>query len=170
MVNGEDNRAGLNLAARTLAAILKYDNEIPGRRAKNAPVVKGYYYTEKDLVAQIKSCIGVDGSRPFKTIECSIMDIADDIAYSTYDIEDAFKAGFLSPVSMLAVNQPLARRVAREVTERLQKAFPRLPKPETDFRIDDVYVILTDIFQEVWAGSKSTLEEFKKGEWTELSS
>jgi dGTPase len=30
------------------------------------------------------------------------MDIADDIAYSTYDLEDTFKAGFLTPLDLLA--------------------------------------------------------------------
>jgi dGTP triphosphohydrolase len=30
------------------------------------------------------------------------MDIADDIAYSTYDIEDAFKAEFLCPLGILS--------------------------------------------------------------------
>jgi len=29
------------------------------------------------------------------------MDFADDIAYSTYDLEDAFKAEFLCPLGML---------------------------------------------------------------------
>ena len=39
------------------------------------------------------------GDGEFKTIECAIMDLADDIAYSTYDLEDAFKAGFVTPCS-----------------------------------------------------------------------
>lgn len=32
-----------------------------------------------------------DGNQAAKTLECSIVDIADDIAYAVYDIVDAFK-------------------------------------------------------------------------------
>ena len=45
----EDKRVGLNLAYRTLAAVLKYDNCIPLRRSES-PLVKGYYLSEEGLV------------------------------------------------------------------------------------------------------------------------
>ncbi len=86
-------RAGLNLTYRTLASILKYDKKIPVRE-KGARVEKGYYEEEAALVREIKEHLtGIKGyTEPIKTIECQIMDIADDIAYSTYDLEDAMKA------------------------------------------------------------------------------
>jgi hypothetical protein len=93
-VNGEDLRMGLNLTYRSLAGILKYDRCIPRRRRsrpkkyRDRPM-KGYYAEERQLVAEIKrQVVGRDEVENFKTIECSIMDIADDIAYSTYDLED----------------------------------------------------------------------------------
>ncbi len=96
---GKDCRVGLNLTYRTLASTLKYDKEIPqlSEARKDKKVQKGYYRTERDLVSKIKSSILGDykPEKAFKTIECSIMDIADDICYSTYDLEDAFKANFL---------------------------------------------------------------------------
>jgi dGTPase len=55
VLDGKDNRAGLNLTYRTLAAVLKYDNEIPTPREK---VAKGYYYTERDLVQIIRQALG----------------------------------------------------------------------------------------------------------------
>ena len=101
----EDKRVGLNLTYRTLAAVLKYDNCIPLRRSES-PLVKGYYLSEEGLVKRIKEHVvgpdiadGMEGG--FKTIECQIMDVADDIAYSTYDLEDALKTGFVSPMSMI---------------------------------------------------------------------
>jgi dGTPase len=87
---------GLNLTFRTLAAILKYDKKIPLRRAAKAGFVKGYYASDVGLVKQIKTKVsGSEGSKKkdWKTLECSIMDVADDIAYSTFDLEDALKAG-----------------------------------------------------------------------------
>jgi dGTPase len=49
---------------------------------------------------------GAEYADEFKTIECSIMDIADDIAYSTYDLEDSFKR--------------LSARIARDGYERVK--------------------------------------------------
>ena len=89
-----DERVGLDLTCRTLASVLKYDRHIPFERTDDG-VVKGYYDSERELVERIKKAVlgrrvAPDGT--FKTIECGIMDLADDIAYSTYDLEDAFKA------------------------------------------------------------------------------
>lgn len=102
--DGKDLRAGLNLCFRSLAGVLKYDNQIP-LIAQDQKLSKGYYASEQELVTQIKkavlgdACDGYDG--PFKVIEMQIMDLADDIAYSTYDFEDALKAGFASPLDIL---------------------------------------------------------------------
>ena len=89
-----DVRCGLNLTYRSLASLLKYDKAIPIRYEdrESSGVMKGYYAEDTELVNNIKSnVLGiVDDDLEFKTIECSIMDIADDIAYSTYDLEDIF--------------------------------------------------------------------------------
>ena len=102
----EEVRVGLNLTYRTLAAVLKYDKRIPRRRCAKADLVKGYYESERKLVEKIKEKVcgvrhGVE-SGAFKTVECQIMDIADDIAYSTYDLEDALKTRFVSPMLMIS--------------------------------------------------------------------
>jgi dGTPase len=46
------------------------------------------------------------------------MDLADDIAYSTYDIEDAFKSGFLDPMSMVCAEDSLLAKVGEELNIR----------------------------------------------------
>ncbi|WP_116964735.1 dGTP triphosphohydrolase [Fastidiosibacter lacustris] len=119
--SGKDNRFGLNLTYRTLAAILKYDKEIPSYIISSSGYpIKGYYLSEKMLVEKIKQHVlagyseGVLVGKKFKTIECSIMDLADDIAYSTYDIEDAFKGGFLDPLSMLNTEHKLLKKVQQQ--------------------------------------------------------
>lgn len=116
-----DRRAGLNLTYRTLAAVLKYDSLIPAERPKGAEVCKGYYFEDHPVVDDIKKHVvpGWTGGAKFKTIECAIMDIADDIAYSTYDLEDSLKAGFLTPVKILTSGMDLLERVARIVTKKI---------------------------------------------------
>ena len=118
----EDRRVGLNLTYRTLAAVLKYDKCIPRRRRRKAGLVKGYYRSERKLVDRVKEQVagsglgGFDGV--FKTVECQIMDIADDIAYSTYDLEDALKTGFVSPMSMiLALNSQVTVDAVKDKTK-----------------------------------------------------
>ncbi len=114
---------GLNLTFRTLAAILKYDKRIPHSRRREAKFCKGYYGSEAELVGRIKEAVAGDADRTgFKTVECAIMDLADDIAYSTFDLEDSLKVGFLTPASILSSSERLLSQVAKKVTETLDEA------------------------------------------------
>jgi dGTPase len=123
--DGFDRRLGLNLTYRSLAAVLKYDNPIALRRLKAAPLEKGYYRSETALVSAIKAHVGLPkGKVKFKSIECQIMDIADDIAYSTYDLEDAMKGGFTHPLQLVTrimgdknLFEKLFEKVGKEVKE-----------------------------------------------------
>lgn len=115
-------RFGLNLTFRSLAAVLKYDNKIPPVRRADEQLVKGYYESEKSLVDEIKRRVtqSDDVSGKFKTVECSIMDVADDIAYSTYDLEDTLKAGFLTPLDILyevQKNESLVNEIVKKAKE-----------------------------------------------------
>ena len=125
-----DSRIGLNLTHRTLASILKYDKTIPiesSKRPEPDKVMKGYYSSDMQLVENIKrDVIGTSGyGGEFKTIECQIMDLADDIAYSTYDLEDALKAGFVSPLEILndSLNDALMQKVAKKVSDKTGNPF-----------------------------------------------
>ena len=70
------------------------------------------------------------------------MDLADDIAYSTYDLEDAFKAGFLTPLKMISASRKLLERVASVVNERLAANYTEHPP----FGPKDVGKVLLSIF------------------------
>ena len=151
---GKDCRVGLNLTYRTLASTLKYDKEIPqlSEARKEKKVQKGYYRTERDLVSKIKSNILGDykPEKTFKTIECSIMDIADDISYSTYDLEDAFKANFLSPLNMIAASDEILEAVATEVRESLKKHPLAQSQRKVKFSSSDVINVLLTLFGSIF--------------------
>lgn len=141
-----DERVGLNLTYRTLACALKYDRKIPHVRGASDHLVKGYYAEEAELVENIKKSVapGLTLDRSFKTIECSIMDIADDIAYSTYDLEDSLKAGFLTPADILSSGSELLGRVAAKVRNSLPRS-----GQEARFEAEDVLSVFWDIFSDI---------------------
>ncbi|QLE78860.1 dNTP triphosphohydrolase [Francisella sp. Scap27] len=128
---------GLNLTYRTLAATIKYDNLIPEKAGK---VTKGYYQEELRLVESIKKSLlsnkSIASDKSFKTIECYIMDVADDIAYSTYDVEDALKGGFIDPLSMASIDDKLIAKILDAVPDNL------------NITAEDVKNILKNIFAE----------------------
>lgn len=121
----EGHDLGLNLTYQTLASILKKCEEIPTLEV--GAKKKGYYASEAGLVKQIRTTVlgeEVENSALFqgenfsklRTQECAIMDIADDIAYATYDLEDSFKGGFLNAMDMLACSDELAQEIASKIS------------------------------------------------------
>jgi dGTPase len=164
VLDGKDNRCGLNLTARTLASILKYSDLIPERnndrkKYKNE-VMKGYYFSDRELVAFIiKSVTGVEEkslpkNKKFKTVECQIMDIADDIAYSTYDLEDAFKVGFLNPLSFVASDDDFYEEIASEIQKSLHEKYKgKYDEKELEFNKGHAYLIGAELFSQIFNGS-----------------
>ena len=148
-----DLRQGLNLTYRSMASVLKYDREIPEtdeertRQGIAKRPVKGYYDIERDLVNTIKANVAPGHTGPFKTIECSIMDLADDIAYSTYDIEDAFKAGFLSPIGMAAATANEKAAIADEINAKLAEEYD---DTDSALTVEEIDAVLGSIFYELY--------------------
>ena len=166
--DGQDKRVGLNLTARSLASILKYDREIPfsgAERNDEKGPIKGYYRYEKDVVDFIKKNICGDGEYPevFKTIECQIMDIADDIAYSTYDLEDSFQGGFIKPIDLFCVAREVIVSVKNKVNSKLKES---LTENQVGDRIKDV--LLKNIFDPLEVASNKWPIKYSKKELNDL--
>ncbi|WP_321941660.1 dGTP triphosphohydrolase [Paraburkholderia tropica] len=123
-----NERCGLNPTLRSIAAVLKYDQQIPlldKERREPGKLAKGYYASESELINKVKRAVaGEAAANKFRTIECDIMDIADDIAYSTYDLEDAFKAGFFNPLEILSwsTKTEAMKNVAQKVSKAVGEA------------------------------------------------
>ena len=107
---------GMNLTYALLNTIVKYP--VPSTRINigsgNIKEKKmGYYYADQDIFEAISTATGAKDSRHPLTY---ILEAADDLAYKTADIEDAFVKGFLS-----------FHELSREL-EKLQKE-----NPDADF-------------------------------------
>lgn len=149
---GIDRRLGLNLTYRSMASVLKYDEMIPLQRSPGDKLRKGYYASERQLVDEIKRHVGSPKKGgPLKTIECQIMDIADDIAYSTYDLEDAMKGGFTHPMQLLA-------KISQE--KFFKKLHEKVIGAVVDATENEVFNALTDILTLNIGTSASALEQY----------
>ncbi|MBD2846935.1 dNTP triphosphohydrolase [Paenibacillus sp. IB182496] len=78
--------SGLDLTAAVLLAINKYPHSMrePGR-------LKGVYPSEWEAIERLRALWGMPEG--CGTLETQLMDLCDDIAYSTHDIEDGIRAG-----------------------------------------------------------------------------
>jgi dGTPase len=109
---------GLNLTAAVLAGVLKYpwgrfhmpephptgwpESPRGARHGVDGPGAAKFSAYSIDLPEMVKALAAFPGLPPGRqTLECSVMDLADDIAYSLHDVEDFHRSGVLqfSPVS-----------------------------------------------------------------------
>ncbi|MCH4035803.1 MAG: deoxyguanosinetriphosphate triphosphohydrolase [Lachnospiraceae bacterium] len=86
---------GMNLTKALLATIIKYpvssleiDPSGPIRAHK-----MGYFQADREVFSDVETSCGLDGRRHPLTY---LLEAADDIAYHTADIEDAYRKGFLT--------------------------------------------------------------------------
>lgn len=87
---------GMNLTYALLNTIVKYpvpSDQIDKTSGNIKDKKMGYYYADADIFEDIQRETGTNGARHPLTY---ILEAADDIAYKTADIEDAFVKGFIS--------------------------------------------------------------------------
>ncbi len=87
---------GMNLTKGLLGTIIKYpvsSLEIDKHSDNICEHKMGYYYADKETFDDIEESLGLYGCRHPLTF---VLEAADDIAYRTADIEDAFKKGMIS--------------------------------------------------------------------------
>ena len=114
------NDNGMNLTYGLLSAVMKYPTPSTGidPRSGNLKDKKmGYFKAEESLFRDIQKETGTFGLRSPLSY---MLEAADDIAYSTADIEDAFKKGFIDYFIFHA------ELIKRGVQDRLVKKFEEL--------------------------------------------
>lgn len=152
-----ENNTGLNLTYRSLASILKYDKRVGDTSGASFPGVgelKGYYPEDADIVDEIKSHVlrkpyRAGQSPRLNTIECQILDIADDIAYSSFDLEDCLCADFIHPMDFLS---RLGSDKMEQIAETVSHGMAKRGIDET-IEAEDVHGCLFDIFKDLFEKS-----------------
>jgi dGTPase len=117
---------GLNLTRATLDAATKYPWAFDGKNPKF-----GFYEEDKEIFDWVR----LEVKDQAKVFEAQVMDIADDIAYSVHDIEDAIYGQHFSPLALDSepefkeVVKVAAKEYAPEIDEdNLNKALNSLIK------------------------------------------
>lgn len=144
-----DEFIGLDLTNVTLAAILKYPftRKTPYTAKKNRKF--NAYRTDEVVMKRVRTALlGADAGKEQQTLEASIMDLADDIAYAVHDLEDFFAAGAIDARAVTRklddaivgakieaiVKPPKRGRPGRkEVQQPVSWDFKRLAEPEDPF-------------------------------------
>lgn len=96
------NENGMNLTHALLSTIMKYPCSSLEIDRKSADVrfrKMGYFEAEEELFKSVQESTGTEGKRNPLTF---LLEAADDIAYSTADVEDAFKKGFFDYETFLS--------------------------------------------------------------------
>ena len=91
------------------------------------------------------------------------MDIADDIAYSTFDLEDVFKSGFFNPFDILTASTKFYDEAALNVTHSMRSN----DYDVFDYTRNDILYILSDVFKGLFdLDALEGVEELNKRELT----
>ena len=114
-------RFGMNLTCGLLSAVMKYPTPSTMILPESGNVKErkmGYFASEEEICRLLQEETGTNGARHPLTL---ILEAADDIAYATADIEDAFKKGFFSyNTLMYELNE---RGVIKPYQEKLSDSY-----------------------------------------------
>jgi dGTPase len=98
--NRDAGRAGMSASRALLDGVLKYKRLYRDRAGDH----HHFIYDEEENVLKfcfathdLAGALGGGAVNDFKSLECQVMDLADDIAYSCFDVVDGAKARFLTP-------------------------------------------------------------------------
>jgi len=122
-----DSEFGLNLTTSVLNTVVKYPADSLCVNGKHANVKNhkiGYYLSESEEFSKITADTGTN----IKNCYCRhpltfILEAADDIAYATADLEDAFKKGFFSIETFIEFFENELHKYEKQLTkEQIEKS------------------------------------------------
>lgn len=167
-----DNENGLNLTRATLLSILKYPvtyDKVVNPNNQNKPpkfsvftedeerlkwLIDIFDNNEIDFFQEIKEGDTINDHRKTnnKTLECSIIEIADDIAYVTHDLQDALKLELID-LQMIAdvLEQYKNTRIFGKLCQKFKDVMKNsntYKKDLKNFFADMIHLLIKDVFVE----------------------
>lgn len=179
---------GMNLTKGLLGTIIKYpiaSNQITDSKQQKAdaengrklPAITyrkmGYYYADREVFHDIQEATGTNGCRHPLTF---LLEAADDIAYRTADIEDAYKKGCLSFEKLLSeLNQKrndaveaVYGQMVDDLSGRYRKAVERqIDSPEIYALQNWIVRVQGKMIQCVTEGFRKHYHEIMEGTYAE---
>ncbi|WP_040951406.1 deoxyguanosinetriphosphate triphosphohydrolase family protein [Gorillibacterium massiliense] len=143
--------SGLDLTAAVLLAINKYPYclDDPGR-------IKGVYSSEWDSIKELRDKWHIpDGCR---TLETQLMDLCDDIAYSTHDIEDGIRAGKIQMHRAFFEDEWLSEHLVEEIVNDEGNLEVGWEKVDIKGMVKETLASYLEQWEEVyvWSGKESS--------------
>ena len=154
VLHADGRSAGVNLTRASLDAAVKY----PWTLAEAASHPKGersakycVYPDDEPVFRWLKQGLPDPTERP---MECRIMDLADDIAYSVHDVEDAIATGAFDPIALVD------SRVIDVIVEQTRDWYGEQWDPD---RLVEAFLRLKrlDMFPDRFNGSRAALARLK---------
>ncbi len=167
------NSEGLDLTLRTISAISKYpwsrgepcgkDREerladchvLPCRRVGACTRARtwhkfNFYDDQQDILTRIQETSFV--GKEIQSLEASVMDLADDVAYAVHDLEDFFLSGYISKdrvINDLESASPANKTPFSDLALELGSKYPYYDETIFYTQILDVTGKLSDFFDQV---------------------
>jgi dGTPase len=137
---------GLDLTAATMSALMKYPITCDERNQNSQATKKfGYFECESDLVSWLRDKTGLQAGQRHPLTW--VMEAADDIAYSSLDIEDAIKKRILSPEDVLAEIEERDGEEFRETASNLNRIYRSFDR--TSRSVEEIREIKASYFRTV---------------------
>jgi dGTPase len=95
--NRAGGRGGMSPSRALLDGVLKYKRLYRDRAGEKNHFIYDDQAEVLEFCFGTRDLAGQPNANDFKSLECQVMDLADDIAYSCFDVVDGAKARFLTP-------------------------------------------------------------------------
>ncbi len=156
--------SGLDLTAAVLLAINKYPFSL-GETGQ----LKGLYTSEWQIIKQLRDLWQMPEG--CGTLETQLMDLCDDIAYSTHDIEDGIRAGKIRMDRAFFEDERLIELLVQEITQDVHNSDVYWDQIDVPAMVRKVLAGYFDQWEEVYAACNhepSRTRKEMKARWVSI--
>ncbi len=143
--NRDEGRGGMSPSRALLDGVLKYKRL---HRDSNGAENHFIYDDQAEILEfcfgtrDLRAALGTGQVNDFHSLECQVMDLADDIAYSCFDVVDGWRARFLAPDRVVAwagkKEKPLDAEQRKYLDELLEMMAQNKLQPKMNAIIGDL--------------------------------